>query len=197
MILEDKLVYDLTVKKTGQFLPLVFSKRLTMYLVNTVLQWFHIIFGQGKDLDTLQMVCRAVLSFFLTLALIRIAGIRTFGKKTPFDNVIIIMLGSIFSRVVVGASPFIPTTLACFAFVLVHRVLALISFYNDRVGSWIKGEASSLYANGELNEANMRKARVSFKDIQESVRQQTNDDSLEKVKEIIQERSGDISVIVK
>jgi uncharacterized membrane protein YcaP (DUF421 family) len=80
-----------------------------------------------------------------------------------FDNVIIIMLGSIFSRVVIGASPFVPTTLACFAFVLVHRVLALISFYNDRVGSWIKGEASSLYANGEFNEANMRKARVTSK----------------------------------
>ncbi len=70
------------------------------------------LFGHGKDLDSLQMICRAIVSFFLTLVLIRIAGIRTFGKKTPFDNVITIMLGSIFSRVVVGASPFIPTTLA-------------------------------------------------------------------------------------
>ena len=168
-----------------------------MDLFNSLLRFFHTVFGQGKDLDSLQMVCRAILSFFLTLALIRTAGIRTFGKKTPFDNVIIIMLGSIFSRVVVGASPFLPTTLACFAFVLVHRFLAWISLYNDRVGSWIKGEASVLYVDGQLNKENMKKARISIKDIEESVRQQTNEDSLDKVKAIIQERSGEISVIVK
>lgn len=157
----------------------------------------HTLFGSGKDLDTLQMVCRAVVSFFLTLLLIRVAGIRTFGKKTPFDNVIAIMLGSVFSRVVVGASPFIPTTLACLAFVLVHRLLAWISLYNDTVGGWIKGEASSLYKDGVLNEANMRSARVSEKDLRESVRQKINEDSLEHVREIVQERTGEISVVLK
>ena len=157
----------------------------------------HTLFGSGKDLDTLQMVCRAVVSFFLTLLLIRVAGIRTFGKKTPFDNVIAIMLGSVFSRVVVGASPFIPTTLACLAFVLVHRFLAWISLYNDTVGGWIKGEASSLYKDGVLNEANMRSARVSEKDLRESVRQKINEDSLEHVREIVQERTGEISVVLK
>src|ERR1700729_2929957 len=131
----------------------------------------HLLFGEGKDLDSLQMVCRAIVAFFLTLLLIRIAGIRTFGKKTPFDNVITIMLGSIFSRVVVGASAFIPTTLACLAFVLVHRLLAWLSLYNDTIGGWIKGEASSLYADGQRNERNMRAARISEKDLSESVRQ--------------------------
>ena len=154
-------------------------------------------FGHGKDLDSLQMVCRSAVAFFLTLVMIRIAGIRTFGKKTPFDNVIIIMLGSIFSRVVVGASPFIPTTLACFAFVLIHRLLALAAYYNDTIGRWIKGEASSLYANGQPNRRNMRTANVSDKDLMESVRQQTNEDKLDNVREIIQERNGEVSVVRK
>lgn len=157
----------------------------------------HAAFGQGKDLDTLQMVDRSILSFFLTLILIRTAGIRTFGKKTPFDNVIIIMLGSIFSRVVVGASPFIPTTAACFAFVLVHRVLARISLYNETIGRWIKGEATTLYANGALDTDNMRKGRISIKDLRESVRQHTGEDSFEHVEEIILERTGEISIIKK
>jgi uncharacterized membrane protein YcaP (DUF421 family) len=157
----------------------------------------HLLFGEGKDLDSLQMVCRAIVAFFLTLLLIRIAGIRTFGKKTPFDNVITIMLGSIFSRVVVGASPFIPTTLACLAFVLIHRLLAWISLYNDTIGGWVKGEASSLYKDGRPNERNMRMARVSEKDLRESVRQRINEDSLENVKEIVQERNGEISVVMK
>jgi uncharacterized membrane protein YcaP (DUF421 family) len=157
----------------------------------------HTIFGQGKDLNSLQMVFRAILSFFLTLLLIRVAGIRTFGKKTPFDNVITIMLGSIFSRVVVGASAFIPTTLACLAFVLVHRLLAWLSLHNDTIGGWIKGEASVLYQDGQRNERNLRAARISEKDLAEAVRQRINQDNLENVKVIVQERNGEISVVKK
>jgi uncharacterized membrane protein YcaP (DUF421 family) len=153
------------------------------------------LFGHGRDLNSLQMICRAVVSFFLTLLLIRIAGIRTFGKKTPFDNVITIMLGSIFSRVVVGASAFIPTTLACLAFVLIHRLLAWASFYSDWVGRLVKGEASTLYADGRPDKKNLRTANVSDKDLKESVRQKINEDDFSNVKEIIQERNGEISVI--
>jgi len=182
--------YDLIVKKAGQYLSLWQETPPFMHFI-------HTLFGEGKDLNSLQMVCRAIISFFLTLALIRIAGIRTFGKKTPFDNVITIMLGSIFSRVVVGASPFIATTLACLAFVLIHRFLAWISLYNDTVGRWIKGEASILYSNGNRDQNNMRAARISEKDLMESVRQQINEDTLENVKEIVQERNGGVSVVKK
>lgn len=157
----------------------------------------HTIFGQGKNLDSLQMVCRAIVCFFITLALIRIAGIRTFGKRSAFDNVITIMLGSIFSRVVVGASPFIPTTLACLAFVLVHWALGLVTLYNDRIGRWVKGEKSVLYADGKTDWKNMRQARISDKDLDESIRLKINSDNFDQVKTIIIERSGDVSVIKK
>jgi len=157
----------------------------------------HTLFGEGKELDTLQMTCRAIVAFFLTLIMIRIAGIRTFGKKSAFDNVIVILLGSIFSRVVVGASPFIPTTIACTAFVLVHRLLAWISLYNDTIGGWVKGEASTLYADGKRNRKNMRNAVISEKDLHESIRHQLHEDSFEHVQAIIQERNGEISIIKK
>ena len=62
---------------------------------------------------------------------------------------------------------------------------------------WVKGEASSLYADGRRNEANMRAARVSEKDLRESVRQKINEDGLEHVQEIIQERNGEVSVVKK
>ena len=162
-----------------------------------IMDMLHTLFGEGKDLNSLQMTCRAIVSFFLTLVLIRVAGIRTFGKKTPFDNVVAIMLGSIFSRVVVGASGFVPTTLACLAFVLVHRLLAWISVYHDGIGRWIKGEKIVLFSDGKQLDRNMRKARISEKDLWESVRQRINADDLEEVKEIVMERNGEISVVKK
>jgi uncharacterized membrane protein YcaP (DUF421 family) len=157
----------------------------------------HMLFGTGKDLNSLQMVCRAIISFLITLLLIRIAGIRTFGKRSAFDNVIVIMLGSIFSRVVVGASPFLPTTLACLAFVLVHWLLGWLSVRSDLIGRLVKGEKASLYKNGRINDRNMRRAMVSEKDLEESVRLRINSDNLQEVEEILLERTGDISVVKK
>jgi len=161
------------------------------------MEWVKIVFGEGSDLNCLQMSSRAVVTFFVTLVLIRIAGIRTFGKRSAFDNVIMILLGSVLSRAVVGASPYIPTVVGCLAFVLVHWVLAWISLYNDTVGRWVKGEKESLYADGTFNKKNMKRSRISTKDIEESLRLTNQAESFEEVKEIFIERSGDISIIKK
>jgi len=161
------------------------------------MEWIRIVFGEGKDLAWWQMSSRAVVAFFVTLVLIRIAGIRTFGKKSAFDNVIIIMLGSILSRAVVGASPFIATTVACLAFVLVHWLLARVSVHNDLVGRFVKGERISLYVDGRKNEENMKRSRISDKDLTEGLRLRINDESFEDVKEIFLERNGEISVVKK
>jgi uncharacterized membrane protein YcaP (DUF421 family) len=161
------------------------------------MEWMDILFGHGTHLNSLQMSTRAILIFFITLLLLRIAGVRTFGKKSPFDNVITILLGSILSRAVVGASPFLATTVGCLAFVLVHRLLALLSFRNDWVGRLIKGEKASLYARGEENEANMKSAHISQKDLLEGVRLKINENSFEEVEEIFIERDGELSVIKK
>jgi uncharacterized membrane protein YcaP (DUF421 family) len=109
----------------------------------------------------------------------------------------VIMLGSIFSRVVVGASPFLGTTLACFAFVLVHRLLGWVSLYSDFIGRLVKGEATSLYANGKANTRNMHADVISEKDLLESVRQRINENNLDNVSEIMQVRNGEVSVIKK
>jgi uncharacterized membrane protein YcaP (DUF421 family) len=170
---------------------------LINYSKRKPMEWIETIFGHGTQLNSLQMSARAILIFFITLLLLRIAGMRTFGKKTAFDNVITILLGSILSRAVVGASPFIPTTAGCLAFVLVHWLLARLSFYSDRVGRLVKGEKSSLYARGQENEPNMKSAHISRKDLLEGIRLKINESSFEKIEEIFIERNGEISIIKK
>ena len=154
-----------------------------------------LLFGHGSHLDSLQMSTRAFLAFFVTLILLRIAGIRTFGKRSAFDNVIIIMLGSVLSRAVVGASPFIPTCIACLVFVLIHWALAWLSQHSEWVGWLVKGERQKLFADGRPLRKNMDRSLISEKDLLESLRQQLNQDSFEHVREMFLERSGEISVV--
>ncbi len=98
------------------------------------------LLGEGKDLNALQMADRAFVMFFITLFLIRVAGMRSFGQKSAFDTIIVIMLGAILSRAVTGASAFFPTVIAGAVLALVHRLLALISIFNEIIGAVINGK---------------------------------------------------------
>jgi uncharacterized membrane protein YcaP (DUF421 family) len=58
------------------------------------------IFGEGRNLDTLQMVARAIVAFLAMLVLIRISRRRSFGQRSPFDAVVAVLLGATLSRAV-------------------------------------------------------------------------------------------------
>lgn len=155
------------------------------------------LFGRGKDLNALQMSLRGFLVFFIALALIRFTGMRVFGIKSALDTCIIIMLGSILSRAVTGASPFVPTVIASVVLMLIHKIIASISVSNQTISHLVKGTHVSLYKNGVLNEKNLRKCALSYGDIMEEVRISMNQNSLANIEEIFMERTGKISLIEK
>lgn len=153
------------------------------------------LIGKGEELTSLHMAVRTIIIFFTALVMLRIAGIRTFGKKTAFDLVIIIMLGAVLSRAIVGASPFVPIISASLVMVLIHRLLGILSYRNDFIGKLVKGSKKSLYKNGVPNKANMQNVQMSHNDIMEEIRLNLNQDSLQDVEEIFIERTGKISII--
>src|SRR5690606_35119085 len=113
---------------------------------------WNAIFGNGENLGPLQMALRSFVMFFITLTLIRFGGMRIFGKKTAFDTIIIIMLGAVLARGVVGASPFFSTVAAAAMMVAIHKVLALLAMRFIWVGKIVKGIHRTLYENGEMDE---------------------------------------------
>jgi len=155
------------------------------------------LFGEGKDLNTLQMCSRAFVIFFISLILIRISGRRTFGKRSAFDNTLAIILGAVLSRAVVGASPFVPTIVSSLVLVLLHRGLAWMSIKSKTVSQLIKGDEIPLYRNGQLYKENLGKSLLSEKDILSDVRKQANVKTLNEVSEIYMETSGEVTVIKK
>jgi len=155
------------------------------------------LFGSGEQLTPLQMGVRAFIMFFIALGLIRIGGMRIFGKKTAFDNILVIMLGAILARGVVGASPFLSTVAAGGVMVLIHKILALLALKYVWVGKIVKGIHRSLFKNGEMNIRNMRIAAISKDDLMEGVRLQINSNSLEDVQEAYIEKNGQVSIVEK
>jgi uncharacterized membrane protein YcaP (DUF421 family) len=155
------------------------------------------IFGEGKDLSSFQMGMRAVAIFLASLAAVRISGRRSFGQRSSFDFVVGILLGATLSRVIVGASPAIPTVIASLVIVSLHRVLAWACVRSRRLESLIVGVERELFRDGQFNERQLSAALITRADILETVRKELGTQSLEKVSIAILERNGEISLIRK
>ncbi|HEY4324440.1 MAG TPA: YetF domain-containing protein [Mucilaginibacter sp.] len=155
------------------------------------------IFGQGKELSFFQMSCRGIVVFLIALVLIRISGRRSFGIRTPLDNIIVISLGATLSRAIVGASPFLPVITTCFVIVILHRLLGWLISHDDRFSKLIEGNKILLFSDGHFNRDKIRRALLCEEEIMQGVRKSALTDDLGKIDRIYIERNGEISVTKK
>lgn len=160
--------------------------------MSSVLQF---LFGEGTHLDVHQMVLRAVVVFLFALVLIRVSGRRSFGQHTPFDACVTVLLGAVLSRAVVGASPFLPTLAAGASLVFIHRLLAMAATFLPWIDQLMNGKCRTLFDDGKLDAAAMRKGLVCEHDLVQAVRQQLHADDLGAVRKVVLERNGVITVL--
>lgn len=153
------------------------------------------LFGEGKDLNALQMSSRGVVMFFIALILIRISGRRSFGVRSPLDNIITISLGAVMSRAIVGASDFVPVVVCCFVIVLLHRLIGWLIANCKPFGRFIEGEKILLFEDGVFKKENMKKALVCQEDLMQGVRKSAMTEDMDKIEKVFMERNGEISAI--
>lgn len=157
----------------------------------------YTLFGEGKDLNALQMGSRGIVVFFIALILIRVSGRRSFGVRTPLDNIISISLGAILSRAVVGASAFVPVIVTCFVIVLFHRLVGFFIARSKAFGRFLEGEKILLFENGAFIKESMKKALVCQEDIMQGVRKSAMTEDMDQIEKVFIERNGEISSIKK
>jgi uncharacterized membrane protein YcaP (DUF421 family) len=155
------------------------------------------IFGEGKDLNALQMSSRGIVIFIIALILIRLSGRRSFGVRTPLDNIIAISLGAILSRAVVGASGFLPVVVCCFVIVILHRILGGLVVSNKAFARFIEGDKILLFKDGSFIPQNMKKALVCEEDVMQGIRKSTLTEDMSGIEKVYMERNGEISAIKK
>ena len=155
------------------------------------------IFGEGKDLNALQMSSRGIVMFIIALILLRISGRRSFGLRTPLDNIIVILLGAVMSRAVVGASPFIPVVVSCLAITLMHRLFGWLIANSRSFGRFVEGEKILLFEHGKFRDDKMKRALVCKEDLMQGVRKSALTEEMEDIEKVYIERNGEICAIKK
>jgi uncharacterized membrane protein YcaP (DUF421 family) len=153
------------------------------------------LFGDGTELNPLQMALRAVAVFVLSLTMIRIAGRRSLGQHRAFDTCTTVLMGAVLSRAVVGASPFWATMAAGATIVLLHRLVAMASVRWPWFESLISGDKRELVKDRRRDEEEMRKALITVRDLDEAVRKKSGNEA-SPLERAVLERDGSITVKV-
>ena len=115
------------------------------------------VWGQGDaELTTTQISVRALVAFIIAIGLVRLAGRRAFGMKSPFDNTFAILIGSIMARGVVGSNAFFNCVAACTVLAVLHRLFAYLSIKYSGFGAVVKGSKIPLFKDGKPDDDDER-----------------------------------------
>jgi uncharacterized membrane protein YcaP (DUF421 family) len=153
--------------------------------------------GKPGELTLLQMSIRALLIFFIALAMVRIGDRRSLSEKTAFDAVFIVLLGAILARAINGSAPFFTTIGSSIVLVAMQRVCAYAACKWHWFGYVLKGKAVVLARDGVIDREQMNRKLISQHDFEEDLRLDGKTEDLSSIKIARLERSGDISFIKK
>jgi uncharacterized membrane protein YcaP (DUF421 family) len=144
-----------------------------------------------------EISARSIVMFLFLVALLRLSGMRPFGKGDAFDTVMTILLGAVAARGIVGATPFFSTIASDIVMIIIHKLLSKLTFYNKFIGRKLKGKAHVLYSDGNFIEQNLQEANITQHDIHEELRLSLQQDSMNKIDKVFMERTGEISFVKK
>lgn len=151
----------------------------------------------SSSVEPHQMGARAAVVFLLALAYVRTGGLRMLGRQSAYDSLTALILGAILGKAVVSQDSFLGTLLAALVIMILHRLVAWITFKSSRAGSVLKGKSIVLFQNNKPVIENLSRVHITENDLQEAVRKNLNMDDMSQVKEIYMDRSGELSVIKK
>ena len=162
--------------------------------------FFTGLFGLGiepKDLSALHLSSRGVLILLVALVLMRLGAKRALARKTPFDMVLLVIVGSLLSRSINGNGPLFGTIAAAFVIVVVHRLLAVLAYASHPLGIAMKGEPGVVVEDGRYVQKTLRQNQITKHDVEEDLRLKGKTENIADVQIARVERSGDISFLYK
>jgi uncharacterized membrane protein YcaP (DUF421 family) len=119
----------------------------------------------------MDLVLRAVVIFFFVMIVTRVAGRREIGQLEPFDMILLVVLGDLVQQGITQSDESVTGTMIVIATIAVLSVaVSWTSFRFPRVARITEGEPIVLVQDGRPLERNLRRERITLKDVQEQAR---------------------------
>ncbi|HVY53628.1 MAG TPA: YetF domain-containing protein [Gammaproteobacteria bacterium] len=154
----------------------------------------HFLSNVNSGTEIPFVLLRTCIIYIYSVFLVRFS-VR-YQLQTALDFVLIFTIGAILGGAIYGAS-LLSMFGASFVLVMVHKLLAFLSFHSRFWGKFMKGKHHILFVNGHFNRKMMCRLQITKDDIMEECRKQLQTESLNSVRQIRMERTGHISFIRK
>jgi uncharacterized membrane protein YcaP (DUF421 family) len=148
-----------------------------------------------KDFTFLQVTLRSLVTYGTGLVILRLGRNRFLARESAFDVLLAFILGSVLSRAINGSSPFLLSLGAAALLVVLHQILAWLSFRSPRLERLLDGTPGAIVRDGKLVESTARHHLLSGPNVAEALRLKAHLKDLSQVEEACVEVSGEISVI--
>lgn len=145
----------------------------------------------------MDIVLRAVVLYAFIIFLMRVMGRRELSSMTPFDLVLLIILGDAIQQGLTQDDYSVTGAVLAVATMATLQVLtSYLSFRSARARKVLEGEAIVLVDHGEVVQKNLKRERMTEDEVAEEMRQQQIA-SLDKVDWAILESNGSMSFITR
>jgi uncharacterized membrane protein YcaP (DUF421 family) len=142
-----------------------------------------------------EMVLRAVLVYVIVLGMVRVSGKRTLGQFTPFDMLLIVLLGNAVQNALLGQDTSLGGGLLLAAtLITLNYGVGWITTRSKRAERLIEGVPVVIARDGKLFEKVLRRELISEADFQVAMRQQ-GCASVDKVRLALLETNGHITIL--
>lgn len=139
---------------------------------------------------------RACVVYALVMLLVRVSGKRAVGQFTPFDLVLLILVGNAVQNGLNGGDNSLTgAALLAVCLIVLNYIVAFVAARSPRARRWIEGEPVVLARDGKVFRGVLRRELVSNADFQEAMREAGCGD-IARIRTAILETNGRISIVL-
>lgn len=149
------------------------------------------------DMPWWEFVLRAVAVYTVVLLLTRLTGKRALGQSTPFDVLLIVLLGTAVQNSLIGRDVSLLGGMILAATLLVlNWLVGMATARSRRIDTWVQGTPALLARGGEIYWKELVRHNVSYADFEVAKRKADCRDDAD-IDMAILETSGEISILKK
>ena len=142
-----------------------------------------------------EFVLRAVVVYVGVLVMVRLSGKRTVGQFTPFDLIVVVLLGTAVQNSLIGEDKsLLGGLLLAATLIALNWLVGLLSSRYRKVERIVEGEPVVLARNGKVFTNVLRRELISLDDFEEALRLNNIADASQVLIALL-ETNGGISVV--
>ena len=120
-----------------------------------------------------EFILRAVVVYVVVLGMVRLSGKRPLGQITPFDVLLVVLLGNAVQNALLGTDTSLGGGLLLAAtLILLNYGVGWVSTRSRRIERLVEGEPVVIARDGRLFDAVLRREQVTRADFEAAMRQQ-------------------------